>query len=135
MISWMVSKPRLISLGALEKLLESLGGMSWNWNCETLGDYCYISFNNPDEYGVDRPCTFRFPIVGNLGNHELEQLILIDGVVEHQTLFSRYEYCDEDSGEPYFESDPEFDWSAAIEPIFEAFDKAFTYKISLNPNL
>lgn len=135
MLSWLVSnKSKLITLGSLEKLCNHLSGMSWLWTVEADDEYSYISFNNPDEYGKDRPCTMRFPIVTTLGNDESEKVILIDGIVAHQTEYSEYEYNDEDSGEPYSEQDPEYDWSACMEPIFMAFDKAVNHDINLNPN-
>ena len=135
MISWIVSKGRLISLGSLEKACAHLSGMTWLWVCESDDEFCYITFNNPDEYGKDRPCTMRFPIVTTLGNDELEKVILLDGLVAHQTEYSNYEYFDEDSGEPYCEQDAEYDWSACMEPIFAILDKASNHEISLNPNM
>jgi hypothetical protein len=108
--------------------------MTWLWVCEADDDNCYITFNNPDEYGKDRPCIFRFPVVTNLGTDDLEKLILLDGTVGHQTEYSNYEYYDEDSGEPYMETDAEYDWSACMEPIFMEFEKAANHEFSLNPN-
>lgn len=135
MISWFVNKVRIISYGSLEVLCKDMHGKHWKWTTKLDIDYCYITFNNPDEYGKNRPCTYRFPIVGSLGNNELESLVLLDGVVSEQIRTSIYEYIDEETGNPYSEENPEFDWSACMDPLFVAFDKAMNYKVSLNPNL
>jgi hypothetical protein len=135
MITWLVNKVRIISLGSLQVLCANLYGHTWKWTSRIDHDFCYIRFNNPDEYGKNRYCSFRFPVVGSLGNNDLEKLILLDGVVAEQIECSNYEYMDEDSGNTYTDQSEEFDWSACMEPIFTAFDKAMNYKISLNPNL
>jgi hypothetical protein len=135
MITWLVNKVRIISLGSLQVLCANLYGHTWKWTSRIDHDFCYIRFNNPDEYGKNRYCTFRFPIVGSLGNNDLEKLILLDGVVAEQIECSNYEYIDEDSGNPYSDTDESFDWAAAMDPIFVAFDKAMNYKMSLNPSL
>jgi hypothetical protein len=135
MLSWMVTnKAKLITLGSLERLCNHLSGMTWLWAVEADDEYCYITFNNPDEYGKDRPCTIRFPVVTTLGKNELEKVILLDGIVANQTEYSQYEYFDEDSGEPYCEEDSEYDWSACMEPIFATIEKAANHELNLNPN-
>lgn len=135
MISWTAQKVRLISLGSLEKICEELSGMAMQWTIEVSNDKCEITYNNPDDFGNDRPCSFQFPIVGSLGNDEVEKLILLDGLVAHQTESTNYTHYDEESGDPYITTDEDNDWSVCMDPIYHIFDRAIDKKISLNPNL
>lgn len=135
MLGWTVQKARMISIGALEKVCEELSGMAHYWVHDVNeDDECIITYNNPDEWGYDRPCSFKFPIVGSIGRDELEKIVLVDGIVAEAVELTKYTDIDEETGETYINTDEEFDWCATMDPIFDMIDQGIANKISFNPN-
>lgn len=135
MLGWTVQKVRIISVGSLQKICEELSGMTHYWIHDiNENNECIITYNNPDEWGYDRPCSFKFPIVGSIGQDELEKIILIDGLVSEVVELTKYSNMDETSGESYIETDESYDWEVCMQPIFEMIDNSINGKISLNPN-
>lgn len=133
-IAWTVQKVNIITLGSLEIILDQISTMTEEWSCEVIEDYCHITFNNPDEYGFDRPCIYAFPIIGKLGEDELEKLIIVDGMVAETIKNTEYENFDDDTGEPYTYTNDEADWSECMDLIFNGIDKATRHVINANPN-
>jgi hypothetical protein len=134
-IAWTVQKVHIITFGSLDKILDEISGTAHEWSCEIVEDYCHITYSNPDEYGYARPCTYAFPVIGELGKDELEKLIIIDGMVAETIQNTDYENFDDDSGEPYTYTNDEMDWSACMDMVLAGIDKAARHVINANPNV
>jgi hypothetical protein len=130
--AWTVQKVNIITLGSLEKILDQISTMSHEWSYDIDDDYCHITYTDVNEF---ESCTFAFPIIGKLGDDELEMLTIIDGMVAETIKNIEREGNDDESGEPYIYINDELDWNTCMDPVFIGIDKALRHVINANPNV